>query len=92
MNRIVMWIFSKTKIGQMLDGKKTVIGAVFIILANALSALKTIAPMFPQYGWLNDASVQLEGFLGGLEKVLNDVGLGLLTVGVLHKQVKAKLP
>jgi len=92
MNSIVMWIFSKTKIGQILDGKKTVIGAVFIILARALDALQTVAPMFPQYPWLSDAAGQMAGFMTQLESILNNLGFGLLTVGVLHKSVKAQLP
>jgi hypothetical protein len=92
MNKIVLWIFSKTKFGQMLDGKKTVIGAAFIILARLLDALQAVAPLFPQYPWLLTASEQMAGFMGQLETLLNDLGFGLLTVGVLHKSIKAKLP
>lgn len=92
MNRILMYLFSKTAFGKMLDGKKTVIGAILIIVVNAIEALDEIAPMFPQYPQIKDAT---KGILEGLrlaEPVLQSLGLGFLTIGVLHKGVKAKLP
>lgn len=56
MNSIIMYIFSKTRIGRLLDGKKTIIGAVLIILVGAVEALEKIAPMFPNSPWIKDAS------------------------------------
>ena len=84
-----MWIFSQTKIGQMLDGKKTVIGAVFVLLAAVLQGVQAVVPMLPQYAWVGTFAAQFAGVMDQIEKVLNQVGLGMLTVGVLHKSAKA---
>ncbi|NBT57463.1 hypothetical protein EBT16_01650 [bacterium] len=92
MNKLILYIFSKTSFGKLLDGKKTVIGAVFVILAAALQALEQIAPMFPTVPWLQSAAVGLSGLLKGVEPILETLGVGFLSVGVLHKSVKAKLP
>jgi hypothetical protein len=89
MNRIILYIFSKTSLGKLLDGKKTIIGAVFIIAAAALEALEQIAPMFPQYPWLQDAARGTREALLVSEKALEGIGLGFLTAGVLHKKAKA---
>lgn len=90
MNRILMYLFSKTRLGHLVDGKKTVIGALFIICAAALQALEQIAPMFPQAPWLGDLLRQTRGVVEGFDKLLEAIGLGFLTVGVLHKSAKAK--
>lgn len=90
MNKILIYIFSKTRLGKVIDGKKTVIGALCIIVAAALQALESIAPMFPQYPWLQGALVQTRAFVEGLDKALEAIGLGFLTVGVLHKSAKSK--
>lgn len=92
MNRILVYIFSKTSFGKFLDGKKTVIGALLIIVAAALQALEQIAPMFPQYPWIKDATAGLRQAVSAAEPVLETLGLGFLTIGVLHKGAKAKLP
>jgi hypothetical protein len=92
MNRILVYLFSKTSFGRFVDGKKTVIGALLIIVAAALQALEQIAPMFPQYPWLADASRGLRDAIKAAEPILETLGLGFLTVGVLHKGAKAKLP
>lgn len=92
MNRILVYIFSKTSFGKFIDGKKTVIGALLVIVAAALQALEQIAPMFPQYPWIKDASKALSEAVKASEPVLETLGLGFLTIGVLHKGAKAKLP
>lgn len=92
MNSILMFLFSKTRLGRLVDGKKTVIGAVIVIVVSALHALEQLAPMFPNQPWLKDS---IEAILGGLktaEPFLDTLGLSFLTVGVLHKGAKAKLP
>jgi hypothetical protein len=88
MNSVIMWIFSQTKIGQMLDGKKTVIGAVFVLLATVLQGIQLVVPMLPEYAWVGTFAAQFSTVMDQLEKILNDVGLGMLTVGVLHKNAK----
>lgn len=90
MNRIIMYIFSKTSFGKFLDGKKTVIGAVLIILSQALQALEQIAPLFPEAVWLKDTAAGLSEGLKALEKALETVGIGFLTFGVMHKNAKGK--
>ena len=92
MNRILVYLFSKTSFGRFVDGKKTVIGALLIIVAAALQALEQIAPIFPQYPWPADASRGLRDAIKAAEPILETLGLGFLTVGVLHKGAKAKLP
>lgn len=92
MNRILMYLFSKTSFGKLIDGKKTVIGAVLVIVVAALEALEKIAPMFPQALWIQSASQGIVAALKSLQPILESLGVGFLTVGVLHKGVKAKLP
>jgi hypothetical protein len=92
MNKIMLYIFSKTALGRMVDGKKTIIGAVLIIMSAALQALEKIAPMFPQYPVIKDASEGLSGVFKAIEPMLENLGLGFLTAGIAHKSVKAKLP
>lgn len=92
MNSILMYIFSKTRIGRLLDGKKTVIGALLIIVVGAVEALEKLAPMFPDSPWIKDAATGILATLQASEPFLEALGLGFLTVGVVHKSVKAKLP
>jgi hypothetical protein len=92
MNRILIYIFSQTKFGKFIDGKKTVIGALLVIVAAGLQALEQIAPMFPQYPWIADASKGIREAIKSAEPVLEALGLSFLTLGVLHKGAKAKLP
>lgn len=90
MNSILMYLFSKTKIGQILDGKKTIIGALLVIVVSALHALEQLAPMFPNQLWLKDAIAAILNGLKVAEPLLETLGLSFLTVGVLHKGAKAK--
>lgn len=90
MNRIVMWLFSQTAIGQFVDGKKTVIGASFILLAKILEALQLVAPMFPNVPWLGAAIVAINQFAAAVAPLCEHLGIAAITVGLIHKQVKAK--
>lgn len=92
MNSILMYLFSKTKIGRLVDGKKTVIGAVVVIVVAALHALEQLAPMFPNQPWVKDAAQGISSALKASEPFLETLGLSFLTIGVLHKGAKAKLP
>lgn len=92
MNSILMYLFSKTQIGKLLDGKKTVIGAVIVIVISALHALEQLAPMFPNQPWLQSSITAILSGLKVAEPFLDTLGLSFLTVGVLHKNAKAKLP
>lgn len=90
MNSILMYLFSKTRIGKLVDGKKTIIGAVLVIAVAALHALEQLAPMFPQALWIGEASRGILNALKAVEPALETLGLSFLTVGVLHKNAKAK--
>lgn len=92
MTKIINFIFSKTPIFKVLDGKKTIIGAVFVIASAALQALESLATLFPQHAWLGEAAKATKDALEGIASALESVGLGFLAVGVVHKGVKAKLP
>ena len=92
MNRIVLWLFSKTSFGKLLDGKKTIIGAVLIIVSAGLQVLEQLAPLFPEAPWLKSAATAIREALEGSLPTLEALGLGFLTVGIIHKSAKAKLP
>jgi hypothetical protein len=88
MSRLIKWIFSQTKIGQYLDGKKTIIGATLVFASAILQALLTIAPMFPDQHWIGSFAVELEKALAQVQPFLNDLGIGLIGVGLAHKAAK----
>lgn len=88
MSRLIRWIFSQTKIGQYLDGKKTIIGAVLVLASAILQALLTIAPMFPEQPWIAVFATELEKVLVQVQPLLSDLGIGLIGVGLAHKAVK----
>lgn len=90
MNRVIIWLFSQTKFGKLLDGKKTVIGAACILLSHILTAFEVIAPMFPQEAWLQSLSVSLKGVCQQVAHLLEQVGLGAIGVGLVHKAAKSK--
>lgn len=90
MNSILMYLFSKTRIGKLVDGKKTIIGAVLIIVISALHALEQLAPMFPNQPWIKDSTAAILSGLKAVEPFLDTLGLSFLTAGVLHKSAKAK--
>jgi hypothetical protein len=90
MNSILMFLFSKTRIGKLVDGKKTIIGAVLVVAVAALHALEQLAPMFPNAPWIGSASKAILEALKAVEPALQTLGLSFLTVGVLHKNAKGK--
>jgi hypothetical protein len=88
MNRVIRWIFSQTKLGQFLNGKKTIIGAVLVFTSAVLEALLTIAPMFPEQPWLATTAAELQNVLKQVQPYLNDLGISLIGVGLMHKAAK----
>lgn len=91
MSKLLVYLFSKTSFGKMLDGKKTIIGAVFVLLAASLNALEGLAPLFPEHAWIGEAAKSLKDVTQQLAALLDSLGLGLLAVGVLHKGAKAQV-
>ena len=90
MSRIVRWIFSQTKIGQFLDGKKTIIGAVLIFASAILQALLAVAPLFPDQPWIAVTAAQLSEGIRTVQPYLEDAGITLIGVGLAHKAAKAQ--
>ena len=88
MSRLVRWVFSQTKIGKFLDGKKTIIGAVLIFVSAILEALLVVAPMFPEYPWLATLATQLEEAIRVTRPYLEDLGITFIGVGLAHKAAK----
>lgn len=88
MNRLIRWIFSQTKFGKMLDGKKTIIGAALIFASAILQALLAVAPMFPEYPWIASAAAQLDSGLRLVQPYLEDLGITFIGVGLAHKAAK----
>ncbi|MFN4894199.1 MAG: hypothetical protein ACK5HO_00260 [Pseudomonadota bacterium] len=90
MNKILVYLFSKTALGKKIDGKKTYIGAVLVLIASALHALEGLAPLFPEHAWIGQAAKGLKDLAQQLAALLDTLGLGMLAVGVLHKRAKDK--
>ena len=90
MSRRVRWIFSQTKIGQFLDGKKTIIGAVLIFASAILQALLAVAPLFPDQPWIAVTAAQLSEGIRTVQPYLEDAGITLIGVGLAHKAAKAQ--
>lgn len=88
MSKIILWIFSHTKAGQYLDGKKTIIGAGLILASALLQALLVIAPMFPEQPWLGQVTDHLGSALRQVQPILEDLGIAAIGVGLAHKAVK----
>lgn len=90
--RAINFILKQTKLGSFLNERKTLIGAVLTVLAGVLGVLEKLVPMFPDVAYLVDAQSNLKAALDVVIPTLNDVGFGFLTVGLVHKGIKAKLP
>jgi hypothetical protein len=88
MNKILMYIFSYTKVGKLLDGKKTMIGAAFMLLASILHGVESIAPLFPEVAVIGSIAKSIRMALETVEPYLRDMGIGLITAGLLHKAAK----
>lgn len=65
------------KIGDALNGKKTAIGAISLLLAT----LRIAPQVFPQCELCPEIA-------DGLQKVLEYIGVTLIPLGIAHKAVK----
>lgn len=90
--RIINSVLSYTKLGEFLNERKTLIGAVLTVAAGILDILEKIAPLSPDAAYLTDAQVNLKAALDAVISTLQSIGFGFLAVGVTHKAAKAKLP
>ena len=90
MSRIIRWVFSQTKIGKFLDGKKTIIGAILIFASAILQALLAVAPLFPDQPWIAVVAANLGEGIRTVQPYLEDAGITLIGVGLAHKAAKAQ--
>lgn len=90
MSKIITWIFSQTKIGKFLDGKKTLIGAIMVFASAVLQALLAIAPMFPEYPVIATIAAQLGDAIRVVQPYLEDLGITFIGVGLAHKAAKSQ--
>jgi hypothetical protein len=65
------------KLGQALNGKKTAIGAISLLLAT----LRLVPNVFPECGMCPEIA-------DGIQQALEWVGVVLVPVGIAHKAVK----
>lgn len=91
LSRVIHQVLSFTKLGEFLNSRKTIIGAVLTVAAGLLRILEQIVPMFPDTQYLVDAQVNLSAALDTVISTLESLGFGFLTVGLVHKQAKKKL-
>lgn len=86
---IVNKLLSRLPVLSWLNGRKTVISAVLVVLSHTLFAIIDLAVLYPGAPWLVTAQSELGELLVQVAQGLNFVGLGGLAVGVFHKAVKA---
>lgn len=86
LGRIFTYLLSDSWLGRQLDGKKTVIGGVAVVLSAVLHGLEEVAPAFPHVAWIPAAAHVIDQ----VSTFLDDVGLSFLTVGLAHKEIKKK--
>jgi hypothetical protein len=68
-----------------LSGLKTVIGVLLIAAAHSIDALNDVAIMLPDLTWIDTARAVLEMVTEYGEVVLQLIGSGFLSVGLLDK-------
>lgn len=89
--RLLNSILSYTKLGEFLNDRKVLIGAVLTVAAGVLELLEKIAPLFPDAAYLVDAQSNLRAALDAVSSTLETLGFGFLAVGLTHKAAKAKI-
>lgn len=88
MSKIIYWLFTKTAFGKLIDGKKTEIGFLLLVLGEVIKLLTQGVAMLPQYAVLAQALVILQQVNSVLGDALTNVGLSVMVVGVGHKAIK----
>jgi hypothetical protein len=91
--KILNFVLGYTKLGQFLDGYKSLIGSVLLAVVYFNDFLALVAPLFPKYELqISAAQAAIAQGLDGVKGALESLGYGFLTVGLARKYVKAKLP
>ncbi len=87
-DRITKWVLSRyiTKVKDYLEGKKTIIGAINLLLWVAIYAIPAFTP---QLNWITSIATQIRDILQSsginLDNELFNVGVGFTVVGLADK-------
>lgn len=88
--KIFNYIFSKTPLGKLVDGNKTIIGFAVLVLRYLIAILSVAASLFPQFPVLVVIHTSLAAFDAAMGPYLEDFGISVMAIGVAHKAVKEK--
>lgn len=88
MKAFILRLLGGSKIMEMLDGKKTMIGAILVVASTLLQAAEHIIISLPQFSHLAPYVGQGYDLFNTLVGFLNDIGVTFLGVGILHKGLK----
>jgi len=92
MSRLINWLFSKTKIGKLVDGHKTELGFALWLLGYVIEGLSYAVTIFPAVGFLVEAKVALVALNAQVAEFIKQLGLSVMVVGVGHKAIKENVP
>ena len=90
-DKIRNWLLSRyiDKLVKYLDGKKTVIGAINLLLWVCIYAVPAFTP---HYSWITELATQIRDTLQSsgidLDNELFNTGLGFTIVGLISKIIK----
>ena len=90
MKAFLLRLLGGSKLMEMLDGKKTMIGAVLVVISTLLQAAEHIVITIPQAAFLAPYLGQSFEVFNMVVKFLGDIGVTFLGVGLLHKTIKDK--
>ena len=94
MNTIFRWLFEKTRIGQLINERKTELGVTFsvlwLLLAGLLTGAQEAQALFPDMHLLNRGVTWLTAVDALVGEALKFLGLSLAGVGVVHARLKQK--
>ena len=89
-NSIVVWLFEKTELGKMINGKKKYIGLLLSGWGGVALLLGHLAQSFPDVGGLSAAAAAVGGAFLAASKVLLSFGIPIYVAGDVHDVVKEK--
>ena len=88
MKAFLLRLLGGSQLMEMLDGKKTMIGAILVVASTLLQAAEHVIVTLPQLAHLAPYVGQGFDLFNMLVKFLNDIGVTFLGVGLLHKGLK----
>lgn len=84
------WVFRKTAVGKIVDGKKTIIGFSILVLRTLISLASQANIIFPDVQAIVLIAEGLKQVDQAISSLLESLGYGFLAVGVTDKAVKEK--